>query len=837
MLVSTDYYKSKIIESRNKIFCDKNNLSPFQKIHSYTEAIDDILGSIYTATGCNAHDSCIIALGGYGRNELCPYSDIDILILHDGQKPSPEIESAVRSFWDIGLAMGCVVRTIDECIHILGQDIVTDCSFMECRLLTGSADLYNRLTGDVINPYFTKKASFFIREMRRILHNELYSPVTTLYHVEPDIKNGVCTLRDCHRLVWAEKMRVGLASINDLHSLSHFSVSQTKRFIADYEFLISVRIFLHCLCKRRMDILEIGLQPEIADSLGFGPNSAGILMEHYFKTVRDIRLFLLSFLEKSPAGNNLWGYFRKKVSAVEVVPGINVYEGIFFKSQKNIDKLIDPVWIMTVFRQSMRYQATLSVELRNKIRYYAGNLKPDDFKSGEVESLFREILSFDGPVSNVFQLMHETGVLSRIIPQFEDLTCKVEYDSYHEFTIDQHILMTLAEADKLTRDPDSGLRGLYINCKHKLLLRLSLLLHDIGKAMPGDHALNGAIIAEAVCERCGLDENDSRRIRLLVYHHLDMSNISFRREPESKVLSQFAAIIEDRKNLDLLYLLTILDIRSVGKATWTAWKAFQLELIYSSVAGLLDMPPALQAPCQSDAEDSGCKVYYLRNTLPEDRKLHENWLASLGPDEFQVHCDQLKGFERLTICGWDKTGFLRDVIGCISSEGYNILSAYIFSMPDNKALDIFYAEPPKFPAITKEQRIDNINNKWSLVVNKKATADSLVSRRIKQFPLKILRTAATQADPVVTIDNSSSGNTTIIEIKTPDNFGILHKIVQVFIKSGINIRSARLSTRADQAMDVFYVTNAENRKISVSILQELNANILNALKNTAFTNA
>jgi|GEM_PF-866124 UTP:GlnB (protein PII) uridylyltransferase len=813
---SIDRYKAVLQKSREHWFCsEESGLSALHKVHSYTGDVDAVLIEIFNtfvAPSSGSAPVCLISLGGYGRGELCPYSDIDLLILHDEKKAVPEIAAAVRFFWDIGLTMGCVVRTIDECSSIVGQDLATDTAYLESRFLCGNKELYLRLFHSFIERYFAKKKNAFVKQMRRILHDELYSPETALYRIEPDIKNGICTLRDCHRLLWAERVRVGLSSMNDLHARSYFTEAQTRQFCADYEFLVGLRSRLHCVHGRRIDILETSVQPDVAKLCGFGPDGAGMLMERFFKTVREIRLLLLSYLEKGPTGANVWTNFRKRVSAVEASPGIAMCEGIFFTTHRHAEGAIDPVWIMTIFRQAMRYRATLSVALRNTIRLAAGRFTAENFKSQQVGALFREICSYEGNVGHVFQLMHETGTLSRVIPQFEDVICKVEYDSYHEFTVDQHILLMLVEADELSRDRDPVLAQLYTKCESKVVLRLGLLLHDLGKALPGDHVVNGAIIAETVCERLGLDDDESRRVRFLVYQHLAMSELCFRREPEQHVLDEFAAIVGDVKNLDMLYILTILDIRCVGRNTWTAWKAFQLEQLYKNVLNIVNSG-TIAAPAGTSKNDDW-SVSYERDTLPEDRRRHVEWLQSLAQGEMQLHCDRFDGFERITVYGWDRMGFLRDVIGCMSSEGYNILGAHIFSMPDGKVLDVFYVEPPQYPVVSSDKRLQSVRKKWESLINGNATADSLIGERLRHYPLKPLRrTVQNEADVQVNVDNESSHNTTIIEIKTADNFGLLHRIVQCLNKNDVNISSARLSTRVDQAVDVFYVTDAEGGKI------------------------
>ena len=735
---SIERYKASLQKSREARFCDDGGgPSALDKVHAYTGDVDTILVDIFNSfvdtTALGAPIS-LIALGGYGRGELCPYSDIDLLILHKGKKAAPEIEAAVRLFWDIGLTMGCVVRTIDECSSIVGQDLATDTAYLENRFLCGSKDLHKKLVQTFIGPYFTKKKKPFVKEMRRILHDELYSPETALYRIEPDLKNGICTLRDCHRLLWAERVRVGLTSMKDLHTRTHFTEAQTRQFQAGYEFLIGLRAQMHRAYGRRIDVLETAMQPEIAKLCGFGVDGAGMLMERFFKTVREIRLLLLSYLEKSPTGSTMWSYFRTRVSSVPAAPGIGMCEGIFFTTAKHSETAIDARWIMTIFKQAMRYQASLSVGLRNTIRHAVARLPAEEFKSREVAGLFGEICSYDGRIGHVFQLMHETGMLSRIIPQFEDVTCKVEYDSYHEFTVDQHILRTLVAADDLAHDPDQRLRRMYLECENKTLLRLGLLLHDLGKALDGDHVVNGAIIAETVCGRLGLDEEDSQCVQFLVYQHLTMSDLSFRREPETHVLEEFARIVGTVKKLDMLYLLTILDIRCVGHNTWTSWKAYQLEQLYKSVFDIIGSGIPSEAPgvCVRDE----WSLTYERETLLEDRLKHTQWLAGLKPEELQLHCDGFDGFERITVCGWDRTGFLRDIIGCMSSEGYNILGAHIFSMPGGKVLDVFYVEPPRYPAVEIDKRMQNIKGKWEALQKGRATADSLIAERLKSYPLK-----------------------------------------------------------------------------------------------------
>jgi [protein-PII] uridylyltransferase len=601
---------------------------------------------------------------------------------------------------------------------------------------------------------------------------------------------------------------------------------QTKDFETDYAFLIGLRIELHMLCKRRMDILEIDLQPDVAERCGYGANGAGRMMEDFFKTVRNIRLRVLSFLERDSSGRNIWSVVRKRISANPIGPDLSVLDGIIFSKRKRLHSISNPLWIMKLFKSALTHQATLSVELRNKLRQYTAELNSHDFACTEIAELFREILARPEPVGPVMQMMHETGVLGKLIPPFDALNCKVEYDSYHEFTIDQHILLAVSVVDSMVRDKDRKIRSMRNSLKSPFLLRAGALFHDIGKSQPGDHAQNGAIIVENICGRLGFSEKETERLKFMVYHHLDLSDLSFR-EPEDGLLRQFAEEAGERENLDLLHLLTVADIRSVGHSTWTHWKAYQLEQLHNRIRKFIDHPTGNRR----DMTEYNPQIYessYLLDILPEDRALHTKWLSESGSD-LTLHHDQFTGFERITVCGSDRPGFLCDLIGCITSEGYNILNAHIYSTKDGKVLDIFYLEPSDIPAITWEEKKKNIEKKWRKIVRRETTPDDLVTDRIRRYPLPPLRRTEKPALQV-RIGNPDSSSLTIAEIDATDNFGLLHKIIRCFHENNINIVSARLSTRADLAVDIFYVCDADkNRIIDETKLENLKNHLIAAL--------
>jgi len=811
---STASIKTQLTETRESLFHSAGSLAmPLETLRAYSRAVDDALREVYHRSIDKAgldRDYCLIALGGYARKELWPFSDIDFLILHSDGQDAEKLSVMIKDFWSLGLSLGSVVRTVDECRSILGEDIATDTALLEARYLCGNRHLAERLQSKVIRPYFEKNKKRYIDEISATLREGLFSSENSLYRIEPDLKNGICTLRDCQRLLWAERVRHGTAGFAQLPAKSGFSAVETKRLASGYAFLAGLRSALHVAAGQRLDILETQYHQTIAARYPFGAQNAGALLEEFFKTVRGIRLSLLSFLEKDLSGKSIWRNVRHRMSSVEIGAGIALLDGIIFPASRKALLLDSPESVLTLFRQSLICQATLSVELRNKIRHSLVAIPSEDFKSKRAGDIFREILSWPGAVGRTLSVMHETGLLSKLIPPFAILTCKVEYDQYHEFTVDQHTLLALCACDELAHDADERIQALYSDLTDKFILRLTVLVHDIGKGMPGDHVQNGAVIAEAVGERLGLSDDQIGQIRFLVYHHLDMSNLSLLRDFDDHNLAQFGADVGSIETLNLLYLLTIVDIRSVGHNTWTGWKAYQLEQMYDRVVCILRQ---IKKHSLGVNGESAATYPYMYGEMPEEKNGYDQCVARLGEDGIGFDHELFAGFERLVVCAVDRVGFLSDIIGCMTSEGYNILSAKIQSTEDGKVLDIFHLEGPEKPRLSAQKRLENLRRKWRLITGGHSDADTLVQDRLKKYPLPRVRTTSSEPAVGVCINNSDSATATIVEINTADNFGLVHKIARCFYESRINIVAAKLSTRNDQACDVFYVTDAQKNKI------------------------
>jgi [protein-PII] uridylyltransferase len=813
--MSTDA-KAQLRERRERVFTPgRRHSSAREVVHAFTREIDDILRGLFAKTVDRWEafaQTSLVALGGYGRGEMCPYSDIDILLLHDGNVPKAAFEAFTRDLWDLGASVGCVVRTMGECTAILGEDPATDNAMLDCSHVAGREELFRHLVSNVLNPYFRRRQRAFLADICRELHDRVYSSVNTLYRVEPDLKSGFCALRDCQRMIWAERVydtTVGGRRTPGFHLLG---VEGKKGLLAAYESLLKLRVELHMVAGRRLDLLELGLQPEIAANMGFADGDPAALMEDYFRAVTEVRHTVHLFLEQAPRATRVWDAVRRTLGAYPAGPGISVVDGILFQRWGRPPSRQSPVlWMLEVFKSALTCHAVLSIGLRNTIRRMVRELTPADFRKEEVDRGFREIISRYRHVGRILQLMHETTFLEGLIPEFGQLTCRVEYDSYHEYTVDQHILLALCALDEMAQEKDPLVLNVYLHLPRKPLLRLGLLLHDIGKALPGNHSRTGAAIAENVALRLGFDEDETSRIRFLVYNHLAMSELSLRREPEEELIREFAERVGDEENLDMLFLLTVLDIRHVGSRTWTGWKAAQLKDVYQRTAAVLREES--RRPLDADEVPPGFDAAsYLRHALPEEREDHRRWLASLAPGELQFHTESLVGFDRLTVVSHDRKGFLSDFVGCLFAEGLWVVQARIHSTTDGRVLDVFDLECDGATAVPFEKRLAGVRKRWEAVCAGTAQAEAMAEERRRRYPQKASR--ATDSRLEVTLDNEISGHHTVLEVDVPDSSGLLHRLARELAKLDVVIASARIATLIDQVEDVFYITDTDGRKIT-----------------------
>jgi [protein-PII] uridylyltransferase len=807
-------YKSELIDARNLRFSPEQlRLDPHACVRHFSEDVDKMLREVYSAHFDElAKNVTLVALGGYGRYELCPGSDIDLLVLHEGDHKQEKIERFIRALWDMGFPLGCVVRNVNECRRITGEDLATDTALLDCRYLVGDRHLYRELEILVIQPYFNRRKQWFVQEMDTAVNGAITIAGTLLYAVNPDLKNGVCTLRDCQRIRWARRVYDG-RSIDHNPSADQFYLEKGEELLQSaFYSLLAIRSALHMVAARRIDVLDFNYQADVSEYLGLGRKNPELLMEKYFRTVRDVKTSILYYFEQKRDRRNLFTRIRSTLSALQVARGIYLLDGIFWDSGvAATDDTEYSQWIIELFMHALTYKATLSTALLGRVRTFCETSPREKFIDKKISSQFLTILSSMGPIEPVIHLMHETGFLEKLIPEFESIRCKVEYDSYHEFTVDQHTLLALYTLDELRMD--SRYKAYFESVDDIVTLRMAVLLHDIGKSLDGNHCYNSAVMVTTICDRLELSEARKNDIQLLVHHHLELSTLTFQREPELEVLKKFIENIGSVRLLDMLYLLTVADIKSVGRKTWTGWKGAQLEEIYDKIKMMLDGKVPTEGDLLVPVNEK------IRNVIDEIRDV----------GQLSILLEPFPGYERLTFCAIDRARLFADMAGSLSSEGYNILNAQITTTADGKAIDIFTVEPDTTTRIPSEKRIDKIQKKWEKISSGAIKVDDLIRERVRLYPPEVVRQSAVDA-PEIRFDNTISRDCTVIEIHSDDRIGLLYNIASVFDRLEINIVSAKLSTRGRVVADVFYVNSSEKKKIGPSKFEQIKALLFDTIR-------
>jgi [protein-PII] uridylyltransferase len=543
------------------------------------------------------------------------------------------------------------------------------------------------------------------------------------------------------------------------------------------------------------------------------------LLEEFFKAVNIIKKMILMLLEKKISFKRLWLSVKKGLTTNYYNKHLFIFDGIIYPSKKLINKKsLTPFEILNMFKFASITQSTLSVDLSNLIIKNVKNISSKEFINKDIDNIFKIILFQGKYVGQNLINMYESEVLSKIIPEFELLNCKVEFDSYHEYTVDQHILLCLATLDDIENNIKNELHNIYNKIENKFILRLGVLLHDIGKGIEvNNHSKSGAIIAENICNRLGLNDNEKDTVLFLIYNHLLISDLSFNREYEEKLIKEFAEKVKNINNLNMLYILTVIDIKNVGSKTWTDWKGIQLKELYNKTHYYLKNSSYIEKKDDYEIKLITPHSYY-DEFYPDDIIKHKKWLKELkNKNEINYYFEDFKNFHQIIFTGYDRIHLFSDIVGLLTSEGYNILNARLYLTVDKKILNFFQLEPDHIRNLTNKEILFNIKKKINLIKEEKKSVDDFINERHKKYPVKYsIRDDIyfnQKSDVSIKLDNDSSDNFTIIEIKAKDRFGLLFRISRVLNNLKINIVSAKLQMRIDTAFDVFYVTDYLGLKI------------------------
>lgn len=836
---------------------------------SIVQALADFtLDHVYpTAELTKGERLAIAAIGGYGRAEMAPFSDVDLLFLLP-YKRTPRVEQVVEYMlyllWDLGWKVGHAVRSVDECIRLSLDDMTIRTSLLEARYLWGENILFNemrqRFAKDVVGA--SGSVTAFI-EAKMGERNERHRKIgDSRYMLEPNIKEGKGGLRDLQTLFWIAKYAYQVDEVEGLVTKGVLTPEEAQRFAKAESFLWAARCQLHYLTGRQEDRLTFDLQMEMARRLGYtehaGKNAVERFMKHYFmiaKDVGDLTRIFCAALEQESKRAPRFSFLRKRFQRGAEFSGFTLDAGrLNVKSDRHFRD--EPIDMIRLFHLAQENDLDIHPNALRAITRALSSIGPKLREDAEANRLFLEILSSRKDPEVALRRMNEAGVLGRFVPDFGRIVGMMQFDMYHHFTVDEHTLFAvgiLHQVEKGALTDEVPLASEVIHTVNsRRALYVAMLVHDIAKGRGGDHSILGAKVAEKLCPRLGMSEEETETVVWLVRWHLTMSDTAFKRDlDDENTIGKFVDMVQSPERLKLLLCLTVADIRAVGPGRWNGWKATLLRQLFrrseermSGVVGTEGRDSrvaAAQAALRAQLADwSAADIdahlaraypgYWLSLNIPtlaHHARLMREAERTKAPLTLDTRIDRGRVVTEVTVYTADHPGLFSRLAGALALAGADIMDARIFTMTNGMALDVFTVQAAgggSFDSGDKLARLSVMVDK--VLAGELRLADELARRR----PQQTARIRAFKVAPRVLVDNTVTGNHTVIEVNGRDRPGLLYLLTRTLTQANLQIASAKISTYGNVAIDVFYVKDVFGLKVTHERkLAEIRNALLNAL--------
>jgi [protein-PII] uridylyltransferase len=818
----------------------------------------------------------LVAIGGYGRAELNPHSDIDFMFLHSrqvtaGARPLPYLsrilDGLLYPLWDIGLKIGHSVRSIEDCVQVANSDMQSKTSLIEARLIAGDEELFKRFQKTLVSKCVAgcEQEYIMMRLADQAARRAKFGNSACMQ--EPNLKNGCGGLRDYQNLLWMAFFKHRTRSLKELQAHDLIGESERKQLEAAYDFLLRTRTEMHYHLNRAMDVLGKNLQPAVAFNLGYRERSPSKRIEGFMRDVythsRNIFLItrtleqrlalqpqpgrLLVFSLPGRLSSLLPGAHK---AASEPVDGFKFTDGQIHAVSNRVFR-DQPRRLMRVFLYAQQRGLRLHPDLAQLIRNHLGLVDRAFLSDEHVRETFLAILSQRGGVAPILRAMHEVDFLGKYLPEFGKLTCLVQHEFYHQYTADEHTLMCLEQLDRIwdaKAPPYSTYTPLFQKLERPFLLYLALLLHDVGKAdSHGDHSEVSCDLALRVAKRLKLDEASTQTLRLVIEHHLLMASVSQRRDlDDPSVIRQFAEKVQTPETLALLTLHTFVDAQATSDKLWNGFKDLLLGSLHHKTMQLMTGATDF---VRTEEKQRGQLMQEVRRLAPEPLNTEElqAHFASLPAPYFQTHPTKEiladltlahrfmrlqisevesalapvvhwhnepdRGYNVVKICTWDRAGLFRKIAGSLSAAGLNILSARISTRTDDIVLDTFFVAD----AITGKLAGPDQRERFESVLDKALTGEEvnfpvLIARQKVARPLYQAYTGE-HIPTRIYFDNGASDTRTVIEIETEDRIGLLYTISRTLAELALDVSSAKICTERGAAIDTFYIRELKGGKV------------------------
>ena len=789
----------------------------------------------------------VIAVGGYGRAELAPYSDIDLLLLHPYKRTAHTeqmIEFLLYRLWDLGLKVGQATRSIAECVRGARADLTTCTNLLEARFLWGDAALFEEFRARFEAEVVAGRGTTFVEAKLAERDARHQRTGDSRYLLEPNVKEGKGGLRDLQTLFWLGRFLYRIERPAELVEHGVLDALALRKFTKARRFLWAVRCHLHYLSERGEERLTFDLQPEIARRLGYrdhkGTSSVERFMKHYYLTAKEVgaltRIFCAALEEQHRRRPRLGlarlGFGRRRIDNMVIQGGrIAPAEPDLFERE--------PLAMLRLLHLAQERDLDIHPQALRAVTQNLRRIGPDEREDPAANALFMAMLTSRKDPATTLRRMNEAGLLGRLLPEFARVVAQMEHSLYHVYTVDEHTIQAIGVLHQIEQGQLADELPLATSLMPHLLSRtelyVAMLFHDLGKGRAGDHSEIGARMVERTGPRLGLSGEQVETVAWLVRHHLLLSRTAFKRDADDpKTVSDVAEVIQSPERLRLLLIMTAADIRAVGPNVWNGWKGQLLRTLYHETdATLAGTDSGRRRERIAAAQEALAKA--LRNWPDEavrafvERQDPRYWL-SFATDVHRRHAELVRAAEadggqltldfqidrfrdrtEMLLFTPDHPGLFMQVAGAIALSGASIVDARIFTTADGMALDSFGIQnADDRTAVADPKRLERIRRNIELALEGQLWLDRALEGRRSLPP----RADVFQVEPRALIDNNASRTHTVIEVNGRDRPGLLYDVAKTLKDLGMVISSAHISTYGERVVDVFYVKDVFGLKVT-----------------------
>jgi [protein-PII] uridylyltransferase len=825
----------------------EQGLSGRSLLLGHTRLVDEFIAACFAGAGDARKDETValVALGGYGRQELFPFSDVDLMVLY-----SPDYSREVRAIadailyplWDSGMEVGHGVRTIAESLQHAQEDYFFQVALLDARLVAGSSDLFNTLMAGFREKFIDGQRDLFVEQMKDHRRRRRNRFGHHSYLLEPHIKEGKGGLRDIQAMVWTAKVVFGLADIEEIFGAGLLLEEEQRDFSASWDMLIRLRNRLHYVSRRKNDQLYLEQQVEMAEAFGYTGSNTVLAVESF---MRDVYLHLQVvavttdlFFDHVDEVLGLAGKGHVPVADREVEKGIEIRNGRVHLVLNRRQLEEKPHALLRLFLAAARTGLPIHHRTQKAVMANLALITDKIRLSSRMSRAFLAILTEAENVFSVLETMLETGMLQAYIPEFEHIVTLAQHDVYHIYTVDRHSLQTLAELKSVVQEQESVFRQI----GNPRVLYLAALLHDIGKGSGSEHCQKGAEIVLTVGLRMGLSDDECRLLSFLVRYHLFIPENALRRDlNDVAFIQRCAETIGDLERLSMLYLLSIADSRATGPSAWSDWKATLMQEIYLRIFPYLDFAGGQAGGLVEIDQHVEQGAEWLRGQV-EDMlhaealplidlaSLSSDYITSFAPEKVaehvRLHRDNFRvlrqkslvfahdndGEWEVLVMSSDRPGLLAKICGVVALHNLAVVKAQIFTWDDGTVVDVLDVRPMDGVAFY-EKDWQAMNRDLDAAITHRLDIGTRLYRKLASGAGRRSELEA-RISPRVIVDNESSDVYSVIEVHSADLPGMLYQITQTLADFGMNIHRAYIATEVEQLIDVFYLLDSRGQKLA-----------------------